>query len=70
MAEEVPAFGDVDSHFLGTLYTIAALDGMTRSHLAMRVRYLLVCIVPCCVATLDSHRDQQLVAHACCSVPA
>ena len=38
MAEEVPAFGDADSHFLGTLYTIAALDGMTKSHLSMRVR--------------------------------
>ena len=38
MAAEVPAFGDADAHFLGTLYTVAALDGMTQSHLAMRVR--------------------------------
>jgi phosphohistidine phosphatase SixA len=25
--------GEVDSHFLGSLYTVAALDGQTRSHL-------------------------------------
>lgn len=38
MAEAVPAFGDADAHFLGTLYTVAALDGMTRSHLTQRAR--------------------------------
>ena len=37
MAEVVEMFGDVDSHFLGTLYTVSALDGMTKSHIAMRV---------------------------------
>jgi hypothetical protein len=37
MTEEVAAFDNVDAHFLGTLYTVAALDGMTRAHICMRV---------------------------------
>jgi phosphohistidine phosphatase len=51
MADAVPAFGDADSHFLGTLYTVAALDGMTRGHLAMRVRLVLSlhCFCPRCL---------------------
>lgn len=37
MSEAVSHFGEVDAHYLGTLYTISALDGQTQSHLAMRV---------------------------------
>lgn len=40
MASEVGAFDDVDAHFLGTLYTVAALDGMTAAHISERVRDL------------------------------
>jgi hypothetical protein len=29
-----PVAGDADQHFLGSLYTMAALDGHTRDHLA------------------------------------
>lgn len=33
MAAAEDKFGAVDAHFFGSLYTIAALDGQTRSHL-------------------------------------
>lgn len=33
MAEAVSRLGEVDAHFLGSLYTVAALDGQTRTHL-------------------------------------
>jgi hypothetical protein len=44
----VQAFAELDNadaHFLGTLYTTAALDGMTKSHIAMLVRLILCTIV-------------------------
>jgi hypothetical protein len=40
MALENEHFDNIDSHFFGTLYTVAALDGQTRSHIAERVRVL------------------------------
>ncbi|BDA42868.1 Uncharacterized protein At3g52155, chloroplastic [Coccomyxa sp. Obi] len=33
MAEAVATFGTADTHFRGSLYTVAALDGQLRSHL-------------------------------------
>lgn len=33
MANAVATFGSVDTHFRGSLYTVAALDGQLRSHL-------------------------------------
>ena len=33
MADAIAAFGAVDTHFRGSLYTVAALDGQLRSHL-------------------------------------
>ena len=38
MSCEHAHFDDIDSHFFGTLYTVAALDGQTRGHIAERVR--------------------------------
>jgi phosphohistidine phosphatase SixA len=37
MALENEHFDNIDSHFFGTLYTVAALDGQTRCHIAERV---------------------------------
>lgn len=34
MAAAWPALAEADSHFLGSLYTTAALDGQTRAHLS------------------------------------
>ncbi len=33
MRDEIPELADADAHFLGSLYTVAALDGQTRAHL-------------------------------------
>jgi phosphohistidine phosphatase SixA len=38
MAEADDALGGVDAHFLGSLYTVAALDGQTRAHLEEVIR--------------------------------
>lgn len=35
MREVIPELEDADAHFLGSLYTVAALDGQTREHLAV-----------------------------------
>eukprot|EP00238_Polyblepharides_amylifera_P009667 CAMPEP_0196576852 /NCGR_PEP_ID=MMETSP1081-20130531/6020_1 /TAXON_ID=36882 /ORGANISM="Pyramimonas amylifera, Strain CCMP720" /LENGTH=178 /DNA_ID=CAMNT_0041895571 /DNA_START=288 /DNA_END=824 /DNA_ORIENTATION=+ len=41
MAAEEPAFKSTDTHFLSSLYTISALDGLTRSHLQEQVLELV-----------------------------
>ncbi len=33
LRDEIPELADADAHFLGSLYTVAALDGQTRAHL-------------------------------------
>jgi phosphohistidine phosphatase len=40
MAAAVSKIGDVDAHFLGSLYTVAALDGQTRTYLDEVIRDL------------------------------
>lgn len=38
MAEADDALSGVDAHYLGSLYTVAALDGQTRGHLEEVIR--------------------------------
>lgn len=64
MADVTTVFSDVDVHYLGTLYTIAALDGMTKSHLSMRVREYARDDVNCTVMCVGHNRGWEEAATA------
>ena len=38
VVQALPEIEDIDVHYLGSLYTTAALDGMTKGHIASLVR--------------------------------
>ncbi|KAI3425855.1 hypothetical protein D9Q98_007829 [Chlorella vulgaris] len=49
LQKTIPELGDADQHFLGSLYTTAALDGQTRGHLAELVAAEAAHFHDCCL---------------------
>lgn len=51
MSAAVAAFGAAETHLLGSLYTVAALDGQTLKHLQARYHELVCLRRPCPLCT-------------------
>jgi phosphohistidine phosphatase len=61
MATAVSRLGEVDAHFLGSLYTVAALDGQTRAHLEECIAELADAS-DCCVMCIGHNKGWEEAA--------
>lgn len=62
MAEADEHLGEVDAHYLGSLYTVAALDGQTRSHLEECIRSVACDTATFCVMCVGHNKGWEEAA--------
>ncbi|KAF8062746.1 hypothetical protein HT031_004076 [Scenedesmus sp. PABB004] len=64
MAEAAPPLGAVDAHYLGSLYTVAALDGQTKHHLEETIRAVACDAKTFCVMCVGHNKGWEEAASA------
>lgn len=64
MAEAAEELGEADAHFLGSLYTVAALDGQTKHHLEETVRAVACDAQHFCVMCVGHNKGWEEAASA------
>ncbi|WIA40996.1 hypothetical protein OEZ86_004638 [Tetradesmus obliquus] len=64
MAEAASELSQVDAHFLGSLYTVAALDGQTKHHLEETIRSVAVDAAHFCVMCVGHNKGWEEAASA------
>ncbi|KAF6259214.1 hypothetical protein COO60DRAFT_1029764 [Scenedesmus sp. NREL 46B-D3] len=62
MAEAAAELGQVDAHFLGSLYTVAALDGQTKHHLEETIRSVACDAANSCVMCVGHNKGWEEAA--------
>ncbi|KAI8471818.1 MAG: hypothetical protein J3K34DRAFT_505539 [Monoraphidium minutum] len=62
MAEADEALAEVDAHYLGSLYTVAALDGQTRTHLEECIRSVACDTANFCVMCVGHNKGWEEAA--------